>query len=174
MKEFEIMSYTDDSSINELRIKTMDIELTKTNNNKPYVSVDHSFGVKGVGTVALGILRNGELKVYDKFKVVPGMKDTMVRSIQKHDQNYQDAFPGEFKKVKVIMTKNEFYKEEIKKDEILYLSIGMQFFPIKVIFVGEELEIEADNKFAYVEGMKIFVINMNSKQRFVGTAKIIK
>ena len=200
MKDFEIMVYTDETAINELRIKTLDMKINNEDNNQPYVSIDHSFGVKGVGTVALGILRNGGLKAYDKFKIVPSMKDTMVRSIQKHDQAFKDAIPGErvglslkdlkpedvprghiisnvakeLKKVKILINKNEFYKEEIKKDDILYLSIGMQFFLVNVISNGKELEIESDKKFAYVTGMKIFVLDLNAKQRFVGTAKIIE
>jgi len=49
------------------------------------VPIDHVFDVKGVGTVVLGIIRQGTVKVYDQLKIMPSGKDVVIKSIQIHD-----------------------------------------------------------------------------------------
>ena len=55
------------------------------------VPVDHAFGVKGVGTVILGLVAKGAIKKHDVLKILPGTKTTQVRSIQKHDDEFDSA-----------------------------------------------------------------------------------
>jgi selenocysteine-specific translation elongation factor len=55
------------------------------------VPVDHAFGVKGVGTVILGLVAKGTIKKHDILKVLPGIQTTQVRSIQKHDDEFNLA-----------------------------------------------------------------------------------
>ncbi len=55
------------------------------------VPVDHAFNVKGIGAVILGVVANGTIKIHDTVKVLPGTKNTQIRSIQKHDSNYDSA-----------------------------------------------------------------------------------
>jgi selenocysteine-specific translation elongation factor len=55
------------------------------------VPVDHAFGVKGVGTVILGLVAKGTIKKHDILKLLPGTKTTQVRSIQKHDDEFDSA-----------------------------------------------------------------------------------
>jgi len=59
------------------------------------VVVDHAFNVKGVGTVALGFVASGQLKVHDELKSLPALKSAQVRSIQKHDDDFDSASEGE-------------------------------------------------------------------------------
>lgn len=59
------------------------------------VTVDHSFSVKGVGTVVLGLVVKGSIKKHDAMKVLPGTKMVQLRSIQKHDDDFDLAFEGE-------------------------------------------------------------------------------
>jgi selenocysteine-specific translation elongation factor len=59
------------------------------------VVVDHAFNVKGVGTVALGFVASGQLKVHDELKALPAQKSAQVRSIQKHDDDFDSASEGE-------------------------------------------------------------------------------
>jgi len=59
------------------------------------VVIDHAFNVKGVGTVALGFVASGQLRVHDELKSLPAQKPAHVRSIQKHDDDFDSASEGE-------------------------------------------------------------------------------
>jgi selenocysteine-specific translation elongation factor len=55
------------------------------------VPVDHFFDVKGVGTVALGCVRRGNVRQHDDLQVYPTEKRTTVRSIQVLDEDVPEA-----------------------------------------------------------------------------------
>ncbi len=57
------------------------------------VDVDHAFPVKGIGTVALGIVMSGKVKVHDTLYCTSG-KQVSVKSIQSQDIDIQEAGPG--------------------------------------------------------------------------------
>jgi selenocysteine-specific translation elongation factor len=59
------------------------------------VPVDHAFNVKGVGVVVLGIVADGSVEKHAKLKVLPGTKTAEVRSIQKHDDEFETADLGD-------------------------------------------------------------------------------
>lgn len=59
------------------------------------VPVDQCFNVKGVGTVVLGNVVEGVIKRHDKVKTVPGGKSAEVRSIQKHDDEFDWSAKGD-------------------------------------------------------------------------------
>jgi len=59
------------------------------------VPVDHAFNVKGVGTVILGMVVNGVIKKHDSLTVLPAAKSAQVRSIQKHDDEFDVASEGD-------------------------------------------------------------------------------
>jgi selenocysteine-specific translation elongation factor len=59
------------------------------------VPVDHHFNVKGVGTVVLGYVVRGTVNKHDQVNVLPTKKQALVRSIQKHDDDYDTAEPGD-------------------------------------------------------------------------------
>jgi selenocysteine-specific translation elongation factor len=59
------------------------------------VPVDHAFNVKGVGVVVLGIVVNGVVQKHATLNVLPGAKTALVRSIQKHDDEYDAAGEGD-------------------------------------------------------------------------------
>ncbi|ASI13961.1 SelB-II domain-containing translation elongation factor [Candidatus Mancarchaeum acidiphilum] len=54
------------------------------------VDIDRSFNVKGAGTVVLGIVRKGSVKVHDKL-LGKDSKEVIVRSIQSQDRDIQEA-----------------------------------------------------------------------------------
>ncbi|HLC47667.1 MAG TPA: EF-Tu/IF-2/RF-3 family GTPase [Candidatus Norongarragalinales archaeon] len=60
-----------------------------------FASVDHSFEVKGVGSIILGFLHSGKILVHDKLTVHPSGKELEVRSIQMHDQDVKEAGAGD-------------------------------------------------------------------------------
>jgi selenocysteine-specific translation elongation factor len=49
------------------------------------IPIDHAFNVKGVGTVLLGVIKQGVVKTFDRLKILPSGKDILVKSIQMHD-----------------------------------------------------------------------------------------
>lgn len=59
------------------------------------VPVDHAFNVKGVGTVALGIVADGVIKKHANLNVLPATKTAQIRSIQKHDDEFDSAYQGD-------------------------------------------------------------------------------
>ena len=63
--------------------------------NAGSVPVDQSFNVKGVGTVVLGNVVEGVVKRHDRVKVLPGGKAGEVRSIQKHDDDFDWSAKGD-------------------------------------------------------------------------------
>ena len=59
------------------------------------VPIDHAFPVKGVGAVALGVVRRGTLRAHDRLRLYPSPKVVEVRSVQVHDVDRQQAETGE-------------------------------------------------------------------------------
>ncbi len=59
------------------------------------VAVDHFFDVKGVGTVVLGCVSDGAIGKHDSVKALPPGKDLEIRSIQKHDDDFEAAEKGD-------------------------------------------------------------------------------
>ena len=57
--------------------------------------IDHSFPVKGVGAVALGVVRRGVLRAHDRLRLYPTPKTVEIRSIQVHDADRKEASAGE-------------------------------------------------------------------------------
>lgn len=59
------------------------------------VPIDHAFPVKGVGAVALGVVRRGTLHGHDRLRLWPTPKVLDIRSIQVHDIERKEANCGE-------------------------------------------------------------------------------
>lgn len=60
-----------------------------------FASVDHSFEVKGVGSILLGFLHSGKIKIHDKLQTFPSGKELEVRSIQMHDADVKETNAGD-------------------------------------------------------------------------------
>jgi len=56
--------------------------------------IDSCFAVKGVGTVALGVVLSGSIDVHDDLDVMPLGKKAQIRSIQMHDNDVKSAPSG--------------------------------------------------------------------------------
>jgi len=59
------------------------------------VPVDHSFNVKGVGTVVLGIVSYWTIQKHEALNILPSRKTAQIRSIQKHDDEFDVAGEGD-------------------------------------------------------------------------------
>ena len=77
-------------SIDQLKQEMSTLE-PKVCDGPVMIPVDHAFDVKGVGTVVLGVIKQGAVKVYDQLKIVPSGKDILVKSIQMHDDPVHES-----------------------------------------------------------------------------------
>ena len=130
------------------------------------VPVDHAFNVKGVGAVVLGVVMNGAVEKHELVKVLPRKKTAQIRSIQKHDDEFDMASEGDrvglaLKNVEVedlergtVLTTDEsikstislkaratlvkYWPTPIKNGMVLHLGHWMQFIPGKVESVTDD------------------------------------
>jgi selenocysteine-specific translation elongation factor len=130
------------------------------------VYIDHCFEVKGVGTVALGIVKRGEIAVHDRITAYPSGKEIDVKSIQKNDEDVTSAVCWDrvglaiknataneitrgtvLSKEKICVEERfdcelsalKFAREPLVNDEALHISAGLQFEPCR-LEVGEEIK----------------------------------
>ena len=129
------------------------------------VPVDHAFNVKGIGAVILGVVADGVIQKHDTMNVFPGTKTTQIRSIQKHDDNFDSAEEGDrvglaLKNVKIddvergtvltndptIKTSNKieaqasivkYWSTPIKEGMVLHVGHWMQVLNCKVEAVND-------------------------------------
>jgi selenocysteine-specific translation elongation factor len=162
--------------------------------------VDHSFSVKGVGEVVLGFVRQGIVKKFQKLELLPSGKEVLVRSIQMHDKDYEEAPAGsrvglcikgataeEMRrgtvlsepqacsvsgKVRLQFTPNAFYSGG-PKDGSFHVTAGMQTIPAKLSFSGKDaVEVESAKPFVY-SGIDTFMfLDLNApKVHMMGTGR---
>ncbi|MCX6769421.1 MAG: hypothetical protein NT051_01945 [Candidatus Micrarchaeota archaeon] len=79
---------------NQLRQKLLTIPSTRKQDGKTEVAIDSCFPVKGVGTVALGIVQQGKCSVHQKLFFLPSGVESEVRTIQVQDENVTEADTG--------------------------------------------------------------------------------
>ncbi|MDO8726075.1 MAG: elongation factor Tu [Candidatus Methanoperedens sp.] len=73
-------------------------EVKKTNaalnDLPPRIMVDHFFNVTGIGTVVLGVVMQGTIKMHDQFTLFPVKRPAEIRSIQSNDVDMKTAPAG--------------------------------------------------------------------------------
>ncbi len=79
-------------------INELDREITVHNlemaDKSPRVVVDHSFNVKGIGSVILGRVIQGTVHKHDKLTIYPINQEIEIRNIQMQDVDKKSAGPG--------------------------------------------------------------------------------
>ena len=126
---------------------------------KTRVVVDHCFDVKGVGTVVLGKVQAGTVKKYDVLKIHPLDREVVVKSIQMHDDDVNEAEsparvglslkgvkPTEINRgdilsndvslseeteIELDFNKNPYYKGDVTQNQMCLVSVGLQIKPAK-------------------------------------------
>jgi selenocysteine-specific translation elongation factor len=93
LEKFEFLS--EDVNVLRERLLADAAQQKPTDGSTGTVSVDHSFNVKGIGVVVLGVVVNGTLAKHAVMNALPGVKKAQVRSIQKHDEEFDSAVEGE-------------------------------------------------------------------------------
>ena len=119
------------------------------------IAVDHSFDVKGAGTIVLGKVASGTVSRHDTLRALPSGLEVSVRSIQMHDDPVESASSparvglalkgarpedisrGEvlcgdgahlpvFSRVSLDFVKTPYYKGEPSVNQMCLASIGLQ------------------------------------------------
>ncbi len=167
------------------------------------IIIDAAFEVKGVGTVALGIVRRGTLKKHDDMELFPQKKIVSVRSVQMHDDDVDEAdSPGrvgvslkgtsaeEISRgdiiaakdsmktgtvLKIVFDKNKFYKEDLNQSSSYHLCAGLQIKPAKISSNDSiEIVMTTDKPFAFEPNERCVVLDLNSPMRIVGSGTILQ
>jgi selenocysteine-specific translation elongation factor len=161
--------------------------------NSVYIPIDHVFDVKGVGTVILGCIKQGEIKTYDELEINPINKSIVIKSIQMHDDpvNYskkpsrvglaikgvsaKDVSRGDIitslglskivnSSFQIKFNKNPFYKEDIVETQNYMISVGLQNRTVKIKKIGDtELYITLEKPIAYIKNDLCIVYSPDSK-----------
>ncbi len=162
--------------------------------------IDNHFNVKGVGTIALGVLKSGKIRKYDKLIIEPIGKEIAVKGIQSQDNDIEEAAPGmrlglnlkgveadELKRGFVVcdkmlktetltisFRKSKFSKQEIKQGATVFVSIGLQFVATTVESVENNILLKCEKPVAYVKGQKCLLASTgDALPRIIGGGKII-
>lgn len=94
LPQWVTLEWTGDESVRRFRELLPGILVPREPAGPCTVLLDHAFSVRGVGTVALGFVRRGTLRVHDEPRLVPLEREVLVRSIQRFDQDRTEAPPG--------------------------------------------------------------------------------
>jgi selenocysteine-specific translation elongation factor len=156
------------------------------------IPVDHAFDVKGVGTVALGVVKQGTVKAYDELVLLPGKKNVLVKSIQMHDDPAEssssparvglaikgpgaddisrgdvicapDAVRVSSGTITVKFAKSPFFKGDLPENHTYMVSVGMQVKSAKVKLEGKTLQVTPEKPIAYKAGQTLVLLKPDSQ-----------
>ena len=160
---------------------------------KACIVVDHVFDVKGVGTVVLGTVKQGEIKTYDELVLSPSSKTVVIKSIQMHDDpvniskknsrvglaikgaSAKDISRGDvitspgFAKIaaadfQLRFIKNPYFKEEISDTQNYMMSVGLQIRTVKIKVMPDSiLSISFEKPLAFVKKDLCILFKPDSK-----------
>lgn len=164
------------------------------------VPIDNHFNIKGVGTVILGIVQSGKVRLHDELMVEPLGKKVVIKGIQSHDKDIQEAETGtrvglnlkgvevdELKRGFVVCTsmdkasefrikfnRSKFFKQELKAGTQVFLSVGLQVTTCIVESAGDELKLKSNLPVAYAKGQRCLIASQNETMpRIIGSGIIL-
>lgn len=124
LHETEIIEIKEKADYEKIKAKVVDLGLNlleTDNENALYtkVLIDHSFPVKGIGTVILGIVKKGITNANQMLELIGyegPAKKVIIRNIQKQDRNFKTASIGE--RIGLAL-KGNITSKDISRDNIL-------------------------------------------------------
>jgi selenocysteine-specific translation elongation factor len=170
------------------------------NDDSVLIPIDNYFNVKGVGTVILGIVKSGKISLHEELMVEPLGKKVMVKGIQSHDKDIEEAGAGtrvglnlkgveadELKRgfvickeiekssdLKIKFNKSRFFKQEIKPGMQVLLSVGLQVVSSIVEPMDNELLVKSNQKIAYKKNQLCIIASQNDiLPRIIGSGTIL-
>ncbi len=169
-------------------------------NSSVKIPIDHFFTVRSVGTVVLGRVKKGTVKIHDNLRVYPTESKAMVRSIQVNDKNYDEAptfsrvglalkgikseelergmvlSNGELKvsdEITLNIKWNPYSKKEVAVGEGYQIVIGLQTISCKVIGKEENtIKLKLLKPAVYESGDKVVLLDGSAKIRILGVSSI--
>jgi selenocysteine-specific translation elongation factor len=190
----ENFEFTDER---ELRTKLLETKIERGDETE--VPIDNYFNVKGIGTVILGMVRNGKVNLHDKLFIEPLGREVTVKGIQSQDKDIKETEPGmrvglnlkgvevdEIKRgfvlcksteksneIKIRFSKNKFFKQEISKGMQVFLSVGLQMATCNVETVDEEMVLKSNQIIAYRKNQICLLASQNDiMPRIIGSGII--
>lgn len=157
------------------------------------IQIDHAFDVKGVGTVVLGVIKQGKIKVYDELVLMPIKKNVLIKSIHMHDDPVDtssspsrvglaikgvsaddisrgdvicaqdDAIRVSSDAINIGFAKSPFFKGDLPENHTYLVSVGMQIRSVKMKQKAELLQIITEKPIAYREGQTCVLLKPDSQ-----------
>jgi selenocysteine-specific translation elongation factor len=186
--------------LEELKVE-IDKLAIKSKGLEPLVYIDHVFDIKGVGTVVLGILKEGKIKVYDELIIMPLERNVTIKSIQLHGNNVEEAVSparvglalkgvkaNEISRGDMISNinrlsnakeligkfeKSPFFNEPINESEVYMLALGLQIKAVKAQVNNCKIILKSEKSIAYSKDNIALLLKPDSKKnRIVGKVTI--
>ncbi len=199
MKNFEIRD-RDYIKIREDMVNLPQEIAGKPDNSFVKIPIDHFFTVRSVGTVILGRVKRGTVKIHDNLRVYPTENNVMVRSIQVNDKNYEEAptfsrvglalkgikseelergmilSNGDLKvsdEIALNMKWNPYSKKEVAVGEGYQVVVGLQTISCKVIEKdGNTIKLKLIKPAVYESGDKVVLLDGSAKIRILGVSEL--
>jgi selenocysteine-specific translation elongation factor len=175
---------------------------TKMERNDDFlmISVDNYFNVKGIGTVILGMVKSGRVKLHDKLMLEPLGREVLVKGIQSNDKDIEEAEAGtrvglnlkgveteEIRRgfvvcrgidksdaVRIKFKRNMFYKQDMKVGLPVLFSVGLQVITCNVESVGDELVLKSNQMIAYRKNQRCIIASQNEiLPRIIGSGIVL-
>lgn len=100
---------------------------SRTKDGQLMIVIDHVFDVKGVGTIVLGVIKQGKVKISEEVMLYPQQKTLTIKSIQMHDGSvYEASSPGRVGLALKGVTANDISRGDvISRSDDLFVSSNM-------------------------------------------------
>lgn len=183
-----------------LREKLLGENSTRKSGGKAEVVIDSCFPVKGVGTVALGIVQQGAVAVHQKLSFLPSGVEAEVKSIQVQDENTPEAEASSrvglnlkgidseqvgkgdlaveekfapAKKIEAEVSLTKFYRGNIDSVQFFVLS-GLKAVACKAKKSGNNYEFEMGAQVCLRAGESVCLFLPEAMPRVIGKALVVK
>lgn len=183
-----------------LKEKLLSEASTRKSGGKTEVIIDSCFPVKGVGTVALGIVQQGTVRVHQKLHFLPSGTEAEVKSIQVQDENAPEAEASSrvglnlkgigseqvgkgdlaveekfapATKIEAGVELTKFYRGNIESVQFFVLS-GLKAVACKAKRLGEDYEIEMGSPLCLRAGESVCLFLPEAMPRAIGKATVVK
>jgi len=185
---------------NALREKLLLLPSSRKSDGKTEVIIDSCFAVKGIGTVALGIVQQGAVRVHQKLCFLPSGMEAEVKSIQVQDVDVKEAeassrvglslrgveaedvskgdlavdekFPAA-SRIEASMALTKFYKGDITVPQFFVLS-GLKYVACKAKRTdGWKFDLELAAPMSLRQGDTLCVFLAESMPRAIGSALVL-
>ncbi|MFA6327842.1 MAG: EF-Tu/IF-2/RF-3 family GTPase [Candidatus Micrarchaeia archaeon] len=184
-----------------LRAKLLSLPSLRKSEGKTEVLIDSCFAVKGIGTVALGIMQQGTVRVHQNLCFLPSGREAEIKSIQVQDVDVREAGTGSrvglslrgleaddvskgdlaveekfpaANRIEASISLTKFYKGDITVPQFFVLS-GLRYVACKAKRLdGGKYEIALTAPMSLRQGESLCLFLPEAMPRAIGSAKVEK